>query len=334
MELMQKNINSYVYSPLNAFLLIKRLFVDIFIVQKHLRALIKNPKVFEFHNQKLDQISLTHLDLTGATEGLLRLQRIYKLNSSDFAEGIIDGKKTRSRLQAHDLFVIAKEASNLENQEYFAIEYFGLALTKIEKNGKNEDEVNLNELYTLLALTHSKTGNFERALNAIDMLLKLDNSNQKAKELRKNFKMNNEKYGNSKMNLLDPYNDYFQKNGKYSKEKEAILYAKACRGELKKGSKEISKLRCRYLSTNFFSKVAPFKVEEMSLEPTYVALFYDVFSVSEIKVVQNLTNSKLTPGKIQNLDDQLPKHRVVKTLFVSDWRSEVIKKLSMRAEVK
>jgi prolyl 4-hydroxylase len=333
---MESDLTSYIYNPLNAYLLIKRLTVETFIIQNHLRNFVKNPGDLEFHVQNINKVALKYEDLVGSVEALLRLQKVYKLNSSDFAEGIIDGKKTRSPLTAHDLFIIAKEASKLQNQEYFAIEYFDLTLERIKKDGDNSTDVNIEDLYGLQALTFNRTGNFKQALTSVEALSKLNQSNQNTKDLKESYRKNFELYGDSKLNIIDPFKENFPKNGEYSIPKEAALFGKACRGELKKSDKEMSKLHCRYFSKSFFSKIAPFKLEELSLERTAVYFFHDVISDSEIEVLKNLTKSRLNiagiieePGSMK----LLVKPRVAKLLFLDD-KHEVVARLSKRVEVR
>jgi Prolyl 4-Hydroxylase alpha-subunit, N-terminal region len=77
-------------------------------------------------------------DLNGAVEGLLRLQTIYKLQSEDFANGTINGRKTRGPMTAHDLYTIGIEAFKLKHQDFFVQKYLNLAW-KLLKQGTDPD---------------------------------------------------------------------------------------------------------------------------------------------------------------------------------------------------
>lgn len=65
------------------------------------------------------------------------------------------------------------------------------------------------------------------------------------------------------------------------------IYSKACRDILKQSPELLAKLRCRYIGNTKFSKIAPFKAEEVNLEP-YILLFHDVVYDSEINVIKEL----------------------------------------------
>jgi hypothetical protein len=68
--------------------------------------------------------------------------------------------------------------------------------------------------------------------------------------------------------------------------KDTLLYRKSCRNELQRNATEISMLKCRFLMTKSkFTILAPFKVEEMSVERK-VLLFHDVLSDGEIKLLK------------------------------------------------
>lgn len=62
----------------------------------------------------------------------------------------------------------------------------------------------------------------------------------------------------------------------------------ACRGDLKKSPLEEAQLKCRYVTNNLpFLKIAPFKVEEVNLEPP-ILVFHDVISDDEIEKIKEL----------------------------------------------
>lgn len=74
-------------------------------------------------------------------------------------------------------------------------------------------------------------------------------------------------------------------NAYKSYEFEKKLYEALCRGDVKPTPKELAPLRCRYITnTSAFLKIAPLKIEEVSLDP-YVVIFHEVMYDSEIKVI-------------------------------------------------
>jgi hypothetical protein len=62
--------------------------------------------------------------------------------------------------------------------------------------------------------------------------------------------------------------DTFVKNGKYSEEKEMILYTRFCNNESTKSPAEQASLKCFYQSKNAFTKIALFKVVELDHRTT------------------------------------------------------------------
>lgn len=74
---------------------------------------------------------------------------------------------------------------------------------------------------------------------------------------------------------------------------EEVLVEAICRGDIKPTAKQLAPLRCKYITNNSpFLKIAPFKVEEMSLEP-YIVVFHEVISDTEIATVKKLSQSEV-----------------------------------------
>lgn len=66
---------------------------------------------------------------------------------------------------------------------------------------------------------------------------------------------------------------------------EKKLYEALCRGDVQPSPKEMAPLRCRYITnTSAFLRIAPLKVEEVSLDP-YVVVFHEVMYDAEIDVI-------------------------------------------------
>lgn len=74
---------------------------------------------------------------------------------------------------------------------------------------------------------------------------------------------------------------------------EVRLYEAICRGDIKPTPKQLAPLRCRYVTNNRdFLKIAPFKLEEVSLEP-YIVLYHDVIYDREIKVIKEISQPQV-----------------------------------------
>lgn len=110
----------------------------------------------------------------------------------------------------------------------------------------------------------------------------------------------------AKIKFDDPYGGgKIERNGKFTPNKEFELISDVCRGKLNRNAMEISKLYCFFITTNFYSKIAPFKVEAIHLSP-YILLYHDVLSTNEIQSAKMfLQNEKLTQdvGRMTSLFD-------------------------------
>lgn len=327
-KLVEKDVIRYITNPLNAFLIIKRATADIETVKKRFG---EDSKEF---SEAIKEFQPDEADLVGAVEGLLRLQTVYRLKSEDFANGIIDGVKTRSTLTPHDVFIIGREAFNLSGEDYFAKEYFNLAL-KMVKEGKDVDnEVDESDLLDCLTTSYNRTGDYENALKTIEILISKYSESKELIVTRDSLIESNKKHGKKNFKQQDPFSDHFIKNGKYGKIKEAILFSRVCRGNLTKTLLEQSQLHCRYLSNSPFSKLARFRVEEANLDP-YLIVFYDVLSDSDILILQNRTRPiikrAMTLGN--KLEIETSKQRTAQTSFHKDRDHGIFVKISQRVEV-
>lgn len=86
--------------------------------------------------------------------------------------------------------------------------------------------------------------------------------------------------------------DYVENTISETSKYEDILYRSVCRGDVTQSPKHLARFRCKYLSKSAFSKIAPFKVEEMSLDP-YIAVYHDVIYDKEIETIKNISTPKV-----------------------------------------
>ena len=308
--------------------MIKRLTANFEIFE---RQFVSEPEKLEVLKAKVTDLLQSNEDLVGAVEGLVRLQKVYHLKSRDFAQGIVDGEKTRSNLTVHDCGILGRELMRLGNQDFFAIEYLQIAVENYKSFEK--DEIDIVKVSFALAEVHNRTGNYKAAVAAIDALLKIDRSNQVAKDLRENLLKEFKMHGTKKFMINNPFSTDYKNKGVYHSNKEAVYFSKACRGELKNSNKVDSKLRCRLYSETPYSRIGPFKMEEASLSPVAVSLFYDVIYDSEIEQLKKLTTANLKVGTVRNgTIDIVAKSRVTKTAFVADKADKIVEKISRRVE--
>lgn len=318
----------YITNPLNAYLMIKRATSDIQMIAKRFpeasKQLVERIKIFQPEQD----------DLTGAVEGLLRAQFIYKLKSSDFADGIIDGIKTRKAMSPHDLFVIGLEAFKFAQEDYFTKEYLHMAWEQVRQGFDPDKEVEEVVLLGKLVTCYKRTGDYTKALLFMKELMEKGQIMKELEPIVEALEKSHEKFGDSRKQERDPFSDNFVKDGYYSEHKEDILYSQVCRGNITKSPKELSELHCRYISNSPFSRLAPFKIEEANLEP-YLILFVDVLSEYEMEFLKNASKPKVERAKTltPTMDWQKSSLRVAQNSWHYDTDHELIRKLSMRIEV-
>lgn len=322
------NVAKYIANPLNAFLLIKRTTVDYELVVKR----VENE--LDAFSDNIRELKPSEHDLGGAVEGLLRLQPFYKQRSSDFARGIIGGGKTRAKLSAHDLYVIGVEANKLSDQEFFAKEYFQLALSRFQTVKEADEDVDEWTILLKLIEVHEKCNDYDKAITTVQIFIKRFPDNEDGKTLLEDLLELKEEHKHLKVIGSNPYKYKFRPAGGYSERREMCLYGQVCRGEARKTPEEMAKLRCRYISKTFFSKIAPFKIEEANLDP-YLVVYYDVLTNSEIEILKNITKPQIYRGEISLSGGSVTSNhaRVAQIAWLDDDSHEVVERISRRVEV-
>ena len=313
-EMIKSDTESYISNPLHAFLLIKRFTNDSFLIKE--KIVMSNARF----NSQTSSLSLSKIDLQGAVEGLDRLQMAYDLKTEDFTAGIIDGDKYNVSLSAHDLYVIAVE---LFNGKRFSrsLEYLEEALIKA-KESVEFIEVSEANILLVMAEVYQEIGNYEKAIQTIDKVLKLRPENmkdliQKREDLQ--LKLREEK-------VIVPQTP---------KEKlELRLTRKVCNGDVHRSNAHLSELHCRYESKSAFSKIAPYKLEEQHLDPLIV-IYHDIISDNDIKIVKQLATDKLYQSVVFSDTGELlisSNIRISEVAWFEDESHQVIERLSKRIE--
>lgn len=305
--------------------MIKRATSDIELIEKRF------PKESKKFLEIIKDLQPTNSDLKGAVAGLLRLQTIYKLKSEDFANGIIDGTKTREALSVHDLFVIGETALKLFEQEYFALEYLNLAWNRLQKGEDDIDQdIDENSLLSHLASCYSRVGDYENAIRVVDLLTELYPNSSELAGLKIQLDADYNSFFLTNLSAIDPFSDYYDRDGKFKDYKENILYSQVCRENVAISHKQQADLYCQFVSTSPFTQLAPFKIEEANLDP-YIVLFIDVVSDQEIEFLKNITKPKVRRAEIYSFgNEDLSSVRVAQLAWHHDWKHKEIEKLSER----
>lgn len=310
---MKKNPYAYVENPLNAFLLIKRLTYDVSMIEENLKEISNKFKL------KVEKYKLSNDELSGAVEGLYRLQSVYDLKSKDFAKGIIFGKKYREELNVDDLLAIGIEMTKLDDHG-FAKEYLELAKNRNILYGDFAKMVMLDKIFKI----YNSSGMLNEAVEVLNEILELDPSKKHYEEQRLSLELKSLFDENAKESNKDLLGTHF------TAVKEKLIINKACRGELKKSIEETSQLHCRYLRTTYFTTIAPFKIIEANLNP-WVVIFVDIMSEEEIETVKLISKDRFARAQIMvNDTTKVSNIRVAKINWHFDDEHKIFKTLTDR----
>ncbi|KAJ6644589.1 Prolyl 4-hydroxylase subunit alpha-2, partial [Pseudolycoriella hygida] len=327
--LIETQIMSHHTNPLNAFLMIKRATVDINLIKRRFT------KESDALSRNIDNFLPEDNDLVGAVAGLLRLQFFYKLKTKDIASGIIDGETTTSPLSVHDLFVIGEEALKIDGQERLALEYLEIVWLRLQEGIEIDKDVSEKSLLLHLISIYRNVGNYVKAFEMLEELTSkfIEIADDRYFTFLKKSFLNKMKKSSSQASVVDPLSDHFVHDETFSDSKDRILIGKLCRGDEKKTIRETSAFFCRYLSTNSFTKLARFKIEELNLDP-YIISFVDVLSENETRFLKHTSSSKQGPGTVldANLQESISSRRIAQTSWHNKTDDKTFQKLSRRVE--
>lgn len=151
------------------------------------------------------------------------------------------------------------------------------------------------------------TGNYISAIQTIDQLIEINPENSDTLTHKKNRLKNKlselgENPFDAKKRETDLMEKKVQSNDKpYNyvnnpfriDDYQRNLYEVTCRGDAKLSPKLLAPLRCRYITNKIaFLNIAPFKMEEISLDPNIV-VYHDVLYDSEIEMIKNDTKPQV-----------------------------------------
>ncbi|XP_037944125.1 uncharacterized protein LOC119676931 [Teleopsis dalmanni] len=223
-------------------------------------------------------------DLIGAGMGLVRLQKTYKLPTSEIANGTLLGKKYSAILTACDCFEFGKLLHKLS---YFknAKEWFLLSHTKfVNEMGDN--------CYPQLKVTDILNYIFNSTIIE-------DEFNFQKKSLTT---FDQDEYTYDEIIAFDTEFDDDELNQEYIADHNELmsndLYEGTCRGEYVQTATEKRLLRCKYVHNNVaYRIIGPFKLEEYNLKP-YIVQYYDVISNTESDYIIDIAYDNLNASRI------------------------------------
>lgn len=272
-QLMLADSLSYVSNPLNAFVLIKRLSLDITQMKERI---IRDANKFTTDTAL---IKLPMTEFQGAVEGLARLQITYGLKTEDLAKGFIQNIKYRDEMTVDELIALGVEMVNVGPYS-LSVSYLKLARERNKETNEMPDIEILEKIFQILKRGRKMKVALEIVENMIEIAPERNDLLERRIEIEFDLLFSKEKPAEEAPSFkADPI--YVSK-----------LLIEACREPLKQTAAELSKLHCRLISKSDFSKLAPFKVEQANLDP-YIAIFHDVISDQEVQAFKSLSRPTL-----------------------------------------
>ncbi|XP_044727086.1 prolyl 4-hydroxylase subunit alpha-2 isoform X2 [Chrysoperla carnea] len=340
----KQNIQEYLSNPINAYLLVKRLTTD----WKHVEYLIedlsnvKDDYPLILNNSKSDNneeeeknggLKLPNdEDLNGAAVALIRLQDTYRLDTNAIANGILNGIQFPTELSVDDCFELGRQLYN--NGDFYHTILWMYETKKrfhlYEQEQQKQQQTKYVDILEYLAFSIYMEGNLQIAIDLTKELLQLAPDHSRAK--------GNLVFYENKIKELEKEHDNKIKEKRrpdYDALPERELYEMLCRNEIKPPQKVLSKLRCRYRKKRHpFTWIAPFKEEEMSLEPLIV-VYHDVLYDDEINTIKQLAQPRFRRATVQNHKTgelETAQYRISKSAWLKNDEHEHVQTVVQRVE--
>ncbi|XP_036325363.1 prolyl 4-hydroxylase subunit alpha-2 [Rhagoletis pomonella] len=295
-----EDLEDYYGNPLNAYKIINRFVLD----WQNLNKTIFDERPAQAYLQNQTMLleegysAPTNEDLLGASKGLARLQRTYRQETVDVAEGDLMGFNFSENFTASECYWLG---SNLyEAGEYkYAAEWLIQARVRLAQqlkasNGTSEvAEVTDVHVLAFLAASMYYLGKGKLALHFNDELLIQDPLNSHGLESRARYSERafDDRHGRPVETLDITMSKRFELDS---------LFDSVCNGDLQQTPGEKRDLRCRYVHNNVpFCFIAPFRKEELSQDPP-VAYYHEVIYDSEIERILNETEHNVQRSMVDN----------------------------------
>ncbi|KAH8296537.1 hypothetical protein KR054_007594 [Drosophila jambulina] len=262
-----KDRTKFVSDPLKAFGLIRRLHQDWPKLQNYCQK-----SVGLVHLNAMKEI-LTRApddhDMNETLKGMHRIETTYDLQAQDIANGLLQGKQFNYKLTSRDCLVLAQH--KLESGDYDrSLRWFKAALE--HKTIGNDNEESSFETFARAVI---KQSNYNIKYYNIFLFNQSSENETIQQHVNEKFQTSKdmEEFINSQLRQLNM--EYIN-----STDRSISTNYNGCRGLYRKRN---NRLVCRYNSTTTpFLKLAPLKMEEMSLDP-YMVLYHEVVSNREIE---------------------------------------------------
>ncbi|XP_053967677.1 prolyl 4-hydroxylase subunit alpha-1 [Anastrepha ludens] len=325
----------YFESPLNMYMLTKRLTMDWERVENLMQyeSGKKSLNAIERYKDAIPYPGTSELD--GAIDGLVRIQDVYRLNTADMAQGILDGVKYDVNLDARLCFDIAKYAAK-ENKTRLAHAWAteALRLRNVEVLPSEmlsvEEKIDKAEVLLMLAKTKTELGDLKGANQTLAELVQLRPNVENYTTTYLHFQA---KYFESEYASVNLTEDHEPLPTNLFTTDPPTLYKHICNGLFTQSPSEERDLRCGYLTeTHPFLLLAPIKAEELNHYPLLV-LYYDVLSDAEIEIMRSLTKNRIVRSKIFGANESVVSRvRTSQAIFLPKTVHKILQTIDVRVE--
>ncbi|XP_001964685.3 prolyl 4-hydroxylase subunit alpha-2 [Drosophila ananassae] len=310
---------AYVSNPLNGLSLIRRLNQDWVMWRKFMQKPVGvlQMRTLDLWLKKLP----TNMDLYSACAGIIRIRDYYDLKLSDIIRGNLFRFKYNVSMSVPDLYAMGQHL--FENDQFLcAIPLLQDVLQRIrEEPFPMGPQLNIEELdvIKLLVQSYVQSQQYLQALSILEEGLELSSSDaflirEKENALRLMKETPTKEKPTKKCTIVNKKHDIW-KNTK-----------ECCKGTYKSNNR----LMCYYnSSTTPFLRIAPFKTEQIGLDP-YVVVFHDVLSPREISKLISLTDRKLVQAVTVNKKSFKEMVRTAKAHWVYRGYQELTKRIYRR----
>ncbi|KAH8381549.1 hypothetical protein KR093_007813, partial [Drosophila rubida] len=312
---------AYFESPLNKYLLSKRLTVDWQRIANLMAAATGEKPLSRLHQLRRKKYMPNEQELEGAIDGLLRLQSIYRLQTKHIAAGILDGVSYGTQLNAEHCLDIGAYALRFEhlqlahawlieaNSRLTSADRSQLQPLIAEKLAQVKDRLSNNHgLNDTAEVKHKQNaGEFEEHPVSVVVFA------------AKNIEFN--------IHSLQPVPE----NLSILNEFDAYRYT--CSGHIKTTPQEQRGLRCGYLTeTHPFLLLAPLKVEELSTDPLLL-LYHEVIYQSEIDIITELIKNNIERATVTGQNSSTVSNaRTSQFTFIPKTHHKVLQTIDRRVE--
>ncbi|KAH8271406.1 hypothetical protein KR018_008879 [Drosophila ironensis] len=289
---------AYFDSPLNKYLLNKRLTVDWQQVENLMETATGKKPLARLQKLRNLKSMPQKSELEGALDGLLRLQFVYRLKAKDIARGILDGVQYGARLNSEHCVDLARLA--LRDKHPRLAHSWLLEARDLATNEAANEQL-MAQILALLVQSKAELGDYRGMNDTYQELLKLQPASE---EHAKSYESFLEAHGGvAALNDTKNIEEHAPVPEKGTPVSEFEGFCLTCSGHWRPSPQDERSLQCGYMSeTHPFLWIAPLKAEELSHNPL-VVLYHDVIYQSEIDTIRNLVTNKLKRAEVAGFNE-------------------------------